>query len=125
MRSSGGTDDNTLVRSILDEINITATVVLCRRIPTKSTSTRPLLLLVSFSDIITCSNIIKVAKNLRSSSNPLFTNFFINPDLTHEQRAEQQLLNDERKLRKANSKDVIIRNGKLFFTQPQCIHDIN
>ena len=49
VRSIGGTDDNTLVRSILDEINIIATVASCRRIPTKSTSTRPQLLLVSFS----------------------------------------------------------------------------
>ena len=48
VRSTGGTDDNTLVRSILDEINISATAASCRRIPTKSTSTRPQLLLVSF-----------------------------------------------------------------------------
>ena len=39
---------------------------------------------------------------------------FINPDLTHEQRAEQKRLNDERKLRKANGEDVIIQNGKVI-----------
>ena len=68
-----------------------------------------------------CSNIIKVAKNLRSSSNLLFTNVFINPDLTHEQRAEQKRLNDERKLRKANGEDVIIRNSKVIL-RPAPMH---
>ena len=80
-------------------------------------------MLVSFSNVITCSNIIKVAKNLRSSSNPLFTNVFINPDLTHEQRAEQKRLNYERKLRKENDEDVIIRNDKVILRPAQFIHD--
>ena len=64
---------------------------------------------------------IKVAKNLRSSSNPLFTNVFINPDLTYEQRAEKKRPNDERKLRKANGEDVIIRNCKVIL-RPAPMH---
>ena len=48
VRSTGGTDDNTLAQSILNELNITATVASCRRIPTKSTLTRPQQLLVFF-----------------------------------------------------------------------------
>jgi hypothetical protein len=114
LQPSANTSDEDLAKLVLNEIHFQSPISSCRRLPSKSASSRPGLLLVTLPNATVCSNIIKSAKVLRRSMNPLFTNVFINPDLTTQQRTEQKRLNDEKRARKSNGEDVIIHRGKVI-----------
>ena len=110
---SSRSSDDKLVETILNELHVTATIFSLRRLKSRQ-STQPAPLLVIFASTSGCSNIINLAKNLRTTSTPEFKNVYINPDLTHSQRLEQKQLNNERKTRKNNCEDVIIHRGKVI-----------
>ena len=110
---SASQTDVELVECIFSELRVIVTISSCKRFSSKRTSSRPPLLQVTLPSTTACSSVLRVAKNLRSSTNSLFSNVFINPDLTPAQREEQRLLNDERKARILAGEDVIIKHGKV------------
>ena len=77
--------DDALVETILNELHATTTISSLRRLKSRQ-STQPAPLLVTFASTSGCSNVIKSAKNLRTTSTPEFKNVYINPDLTHTRR---------------------------------------
>ena len=80
----------------------------------KKGSPKPRPLRITFSDIKRKRDILTVAKNLRDSSNEIAKKLFINPDLTPEQRKQDQELRKEMwRRRTENNENVVIRRGEI------------
>ena len=79
----------------------------------KSTSARPRLLLVEFSDISIKRLILRQATKLRRSSK--WSDVYISPDLTPKEHSHNKKLRDELKARKnSGEKDIYIKYGKII-----------
>ena len=111
IQSSVATDKE-LTEVILTELKVTSTITHYHHLKTKSNQSSPLLVTLSSSS--DCTNIIKVVKNLRSTSNLSLKNVFINPDLTPLQREDQKRLIIECKTWKTNGENVMISRGRVI-----------
>ena len=97
-----------------DEINLSNIKIqrVARLGSTKSSTSKPRLLLVEFGDVSMKRTILKQATKLRKSSTR--SDVYISPDLTPKERSQNKLLRDELKTRKAaGEKDIYIKYGKI------------
>ena len=83
-----------------------------RRLGTRKTD-KPRSVKIVFDNIDTKRDVLRCAKHLRRSSDPIAKKLYINPDLTKEQRAADKLLREEMWKRRNQNENVVIRQGKL------------
>ena len=76
---------------------------------------KPRPLKITLSDIKKKRDILTAAKNLRECDNEIAKKLFINPDLTPEQRKQDQQLRTEMwRRRTENKENVVIRRGEII-----------
>ena len=102
---------------IMDDIGVALSprtgVIDARRLGMKKANApRPLKII--FRDLNTKREVLTNAKKLRSSTRKTAQNIFINPDLTPEQRKEDEKLRSEMWTRREKGENVIIRRGKII-----------
>jgi len=107
-------DAKTVANLVKDEFNLSNIKIqrVARLGSTKSSTSKPRLLLVEFGDVSMKRTILKQATKLRKSSTR--SNVYISPDLTPKEHSQNKLLRDELKMQKAaGEKDIYIKRGKI------------
>ena len=75
---------------------------------------RPIKVIFKEAEIKTKRDILTRSKELRNSTDPVFKNVFINPDLTPDQRTKDKELREMMwKIRSEEKKNVVIQKGKI------------
>ena len=118
LTASATSDSTAAVKLIHDELHMDVNVISCARLA--KPGTKPQLLLVTLADEKQASAILRVAKNLRDSTDAyVHDHIFINEDLTQLQRTESFNARAELKRRRAASEtNLVIRNGSVVKKTP-------
>ena len=113
-------DTKTISSIITNELGVGLsprnTIYDAKRIGLKKADKKPRAVRITFDSIETKRDVLSGAKKLRLSSHPLAKNMYIAPDLTKNQREQQNSLRDEMWKRRERGENVIIKKGSIVQT---------